>query len=52
MRDTIKGWLVVAVIVLLFATLPFRIWAVWFGPCSKPVMEMPGWCLLLVGGEK
>ena len=31
---------------LCVAGCSFRLWALWLGPCSRPVMEMPGWCLL------
>ena len=36
---------------LAIASIPFRVWAIWWGPCARPVMEMPGWCLLLMGKQ-
>lgn len=44
--------LIITAFGLAFAGCGFRLWAAFFGPCSRPVMEVPGWCMLLLGGSR
>lgn len=41
-------WVVIFAVFVFFAALMW--YYVLLGPCSKPILEMPGWCLLLVRG--